>query len=398
MTPDPAPDLSLVQGLHAARKDAFERLYAQHHPAIYNLCARILGDREEARDVTQETFITAFANPPAADSALRLRPWLYRVATNACFNQLRSRKRNGGGGELVEDIAAPVDEFARAETVAAVEQSLGQLNERYRAALVLKDLHGLPADEIADVLEVSRPTADVLVHRARAAFKAAFAKVGGDMSAPANLGLVLAPLAVPAALQVMPPLPHAAVPVPPHPLPSHPVPPSVAPVGAAPHASGLLGKLATATAAKLAIGAAAAVTLIGGGALAVRGVEHSRSHGSSANAQTPPATFTTSTSTSCQRHHSHEKDHEAILAEHQDATHGDHTADHMGDEAAAGTSGHTSDHSGVTTHSSDDGGTATHDGGAATTTGTSDHSMITTDGHDGSDSTSRDAGDASGDG
>ena len=208
MTSHHSSDESLVDDLRAGRPEAFRRLYDEQHPAIYNLCARILGDREEAKDVTQETFITAFSNPPAADPSLKLRAWLYRVATNACFNQLRARKQIGGGDGMVGEIPAPVDEFARAETVAAVEQTLGQMNERYRTALVLKDLHGLPPEEIAAVMEVSRPTADVLVHRARASFKTAFAKLGGDVPAPASLGLVLAPLAVPAALHIMPPLPH----------------------------------------------------------------------------------------------------------------------------------------------------------------------------------------------
>ena len=99
---------------------------------------------------------------------------------------------------MLDEVPARVDTFEQAQTVALVEESLGQLNERYRTALVLKDLHGLPPEEIADVMEVSRSNADVLVHRARAAFKTVFAKLAGDVPAPASLGLVLAPLSVPA--------------------------------------------------------------------------------------------------------------------------------------------------------------------------------------------------------
>ena len=278
MTSHHSSDESLVDDLRAGRPEAFRRLYDEQHPAIYNLCARILGDREEAKDVTQETFITAFSNPPAADPSLKLRAWLYRVATNACFNQLRARKQIGGGDGMVGEIPAPVDEFARAETAAAVEQTLGQMNERYRTALVLKDLHGLPPEEIATVMEVSRPTADVLVHRARASFKTAFAKLGGDVPAPANLGLALAPLAVPAALHIMPPLPHVA-------LPAHPVPPHLAHLAQQPHTGGLLNKLATAATAKIAIGAAAVTLAVGGGVIAVRDVERShRPQGSACSA------------------------------------------------------------------------------------------------------------------
>ena len=216
MSSPPATAPDLVRGLRAGRRDAFERLYGEYHAPIYNLCARVLGDREEAKDVTQEVFIKAFDQLPAADAeSFGLRPWLYRVATNACFNHLRSRRKLDGGGDAgLEQAASGVDEFERAQTVALVEQSLGEMNERYRTALVLKDLQGLPPEEIAEVMEVSRANADVLVHRARASFKTVFAKLAGDgRGAPAALGLVLLPFSVPAALQAMPPLPARLAPV-----------------------------------------------------------------------------------------------------------------------------------------------------------------------------------------
>jgi len=285
----PSSDRSLVDGLHAGSRDAFERLYGDYHPAIYNLCARIVGDREEAKDLTQEVFIKAFSSPPAAGRSVKLRPWLYRVATNACFNHLRARNRIGGDPATIDAARAPVDEYERAQTVALVEQSLGELNERYRTALVLRDLHGLPAGEIAEVMAVSRPAADVLVHRARAAFKTAFRKLGGDTgAAPASLGLVLAPLSVPAALHAIPPLPASlgAIPHPPgtmapavpapHAAPLPDLSSSVGPVGA-----GLLTKIGAALSTKIGITAAAATLAVGGGA-AVYKAESGDDHRASA--------------------------------------------------------------------------------------------------------------------
>src|SRR5664280_2360885 len=115
MTPI-ASDESLLDGLSAGSRDAFARLYAEHHAAIYNLCARVLGDREEAKDVTQEVFIKAFDQLPATDAeSFGLRPWLYRVATNACFNRLRSRRHLDDGGDAgLAQAASGVDEFERA--------------------------------------------------------------------------------------------------------------------------------------------------------------------------------------------------------------------------------------------------------------------------------------------
>ena len=279
-------DAALTAALRAGHGDAFERLYGEYSAPIYNLCARVVCDREEAKDLTQDVFITAFdqLRDPAAEPVRKLKPWLYRVATNACYNHLRSRKHLDDGGDAqLEGAASGVDEYQRAETVALVEQSLGQLNERYRTALVLKDLQGLEPAEIAEVMEVSRPNADVLVHRARASFKAAFAKLAGDVPAPAALGLVLLPLSLPAALQAMPSFAHPAAP------PAHaPAHAPHAPVGHGLHlphlshagpagAGGLLGKIGAALTTKIGITAAAA-TLVIGGTVAVKEVQHAHAY------------------------------------------------------------------------------------------------------------------------
>ena len=115
MSSPPATAPDLVRGLRAGRPDAFERLYGEYQAPIYNLCARVLGDREEARDVTQDVFIKAFDQLPATDAeSFGLRPWLYRVATNACFNRLRSRRHIDDHGDAgLEQAASGVDEFER---------------------------------------------------------------------------------------------------------------------------------------------------------------------------------------------------------------------------------------------------------------------------------------------
>ena len=135
----------------------------------------------------------------------------------------------------------------------------------------------------------------MLVHRARAAFKTAFAKLAGDgAAAPASLGLVLAPLSVPAALHAMPPVPHVAPPVP-HAAPtrSHPAPvgPHAAPALHGPPAGGLLAKLATVAGSKIAIGAAAATLIVAGGAVEVaRHAEHPNVADAATHAAQPSST------------------------------------------------------------------------------------------------------------
>jgi RNA polymerase sigma-70 factor, ECF subfamily len=267
MTPAANSDEALLRRLKSGKRDAFERIYGAHHPGIYNLCARIVGDREEAKDLTQEVFIKAFSRLPADVGELKLRPWLYRVATNACFDHLRKRTRAAGGdGTDIDELPSPGDGFAQSQTVALVEQTLGQLNERYRTALVLKDLHGLPTEELASVLDVSRANADVLVHRARESFKQAFSKLAGDRAAaPASLGLILAPLAVPAILHAMPALSlaHASVAS------------AATASGGAAAGGGIVAKLAGMMSAKVAVIGATATVVFGGAAI---GTLEYRSH------------------------------------------------------------------------------------------------------------------------
>ena len=391
MSSPPATAPDLVRGLRAGRRDAFERLYGEYHAPIYNLCARVLGDREEAKDVTQEVFMKAFDQLPAADEeSFGLRAWLYRVATNACFNQLRSRRKLDGGGDAVlEQTVSGVDEFERAHTVALVEQSLGQMNERYRTALVLKDLQGLPPEEIAEVMEVTRANADVLVHRARTSFKTVFAKLAGEGApAPAALGLVLLPLSVPAALQAMPPVLASLA----------PAAQTVIPAAAGPAAAGLLAKIGAAVTTKAAIGAAAAALVIGGGVVAVKEARPGPSEPEATAATVAPA------NAGSQPPSTYTGMHDGRWAGHGGhAGAGGHEAGHharsAGHDSGGGHGGATHDSTTTSTHDVGGGSaTTTHDAGASTTThdsststgSTGSHSTTTTTTHGGDTSGSHD--------
>jgi RNA polymerase sigma factor (sigma-70 family) len=263
--PSSPTDLDLVRGLHARDRKAFARVYGDYHAAVYNLCARILGDSEEAKDVTQDVFLKAFSRPPAATTEVRLRPWLYRVATNACLNLVRGRRP--GGPVEAEALPASGDPYEQAHSAELIERSLAGINDRYRAALVLRDLHGLNGSELAEAMDVTRPAADVLVHRARASFRRVFTDLAGESAtAPANLALSLPVLSVPAALRTMP-------------LPAMTDPSIAGPLvagagtGAASSAgpgAGILAKIAAALSTKAAVVAAGAAVVAGGGLTAVQ--------------------------------------------------------------------------------------------------------------------------------
>ena len=380
----PSPtELELVRGLHARDRKALARVYGDHHAGVYNLCARILGDREEAQDVTQDVFLKAFSSPPAATEDVRLRPWLYRVATNACLSLIRDRR--ACDPIEVETIPAGGDPYEQAHTVALIESSLAGINERYRAALVLKDLHGLDGRELAEVLEVSRPAADVLVHRARASFRRVFAGLAGsDATAPASLAIALPVLAVPAALQALP-------------LPGHtsgplgawaaPAAGAAAASGAGP-AIGLIAKIGAALSTKAVVIAAGAAVVAGGGIAAVElagsgtaPAPASAGGGAGAPVQRAGATGGTHDGSGWAEHRRVIADHLASSHHAGEGIH--HTAGHDGSHDGAGSGTH---HAASSSHTSSHDST-THD--AMTTSASS--SSPTTGTHD-SGETGHDAG------
>lgn len=139
---------------------AFNRLVERYQGRIYALCARMLSDNEAAADATQDTFLSAYR------SIARYRggsfvAWITRIATNACYDQLRVRQRKPSTSmdALLDDEDAPrqfenVDETPsehalRRELAREIERGLQQLEHDQRLVIVLSDIQGMNYDEIA---------------------------------------------------------------------------------------------------------------------------------------------------------------------------------------------------------------------------------------------------------
>ena len=169
-------------GQRAGTEAAFSELYHAQATGVYNLCLRLLGSPEDAQDVTQEVFIKALRQLPHCDADFRARPWLYRVAVNACYDQLRARKAHGPLEPLPDEVASPrIGAIEQAELGQLLEQTLAGLSVRQRTVLLLKDVHGFSQAEIAATLSVSRGATERLLFRARKAFRSSYsALVGSD--------------------------------------------------------------------------------------------------------------------------------------------------------------------------------------------------------------------------
>lgn len=291
-TLEPNTGENLARELSERRTEAFERLYAQLHERLFLLAARILGDTDEAADVTQEAFLKAFRDMPAVPTADDAQRWMHRVTVNACYDRLR-RRRAAGAAPLhdLNDVPSGADPFEAAQLTDTVQATLAQLSPRYRTALVLKELHGLGNRDVADAMGISRGAAGVLLLRARAAFRRAFGEAAPAGAGRAlGLAALLPTLPVPAALQSPPSfveasaagLPAGALSTPAAAAPLA----GIAPATGAPVVGGVLTKLGAATAGKVALAVLGASAVVAGG-VAV----HSASPGDSG---TPARTTLTS--------------------------------------------------------------------------------------------------------
>ena len=169
---DPSDEVLLAAHLRGDPA-AFGQLVARHERRIYGLCLRILGNREDAEDATQEAFVAALRKASSFRRAAAFSTWLYRIAVNAATDQARRRGRARLAALDPEDAGLAVDRGGElGEVVAAavtVQTALAQVAEEFRVAVVLCDLYRLPYADAAQVLEVPVGTVKSRVFRGRAA-------------------------------------------------------------------------------------------------------------------------------------------------------------------------------------------------------------------------------------
>jgi RNA polymerase sigma-70 factor (ECF subfamily) len=170
-----ADDGALVAAARAGDREALDRLLRRHHDRIHAVCRRLSGNDADALDATQEALIAIARGIGRFDGRARFSTWAYRVATNACLDELRRRRRRPVPG-LPEDHdgleAGVVDPAATVpldalEDRLRVDAALAELPIEFRAAVVLRDLCDLDYAEIADVLAIPPGTVRSRIARGR---------------------------------------------------------------------------------------------------------------------------------------------------------------------------------------------------------------------------------------
>jgi RNA polymerase sigma-70 factor (TIGR02960 family) len=191
------PELQLRNRLARAQRgdeDAFAQLTDPYRRELQLHCYRILGSLQDAEDLLQETLLAAWRGLEQFEGRSSLRAWLYTIATNRCLNALRERDRRPQAAHSAEnyseiawlqpypdrllegivDIApGPEARYEAKETVAlAFVSGLQHLAPRQRAVLVLRDVLGFHADEVAEMLATSPASVNSALQRARASLEA----------------------------------------------------------------------------------------------------------------------------------------------------------------------------------------------------------------------------------
>ena len=172
-------DVDMLNLKRAARGDeaAFEALISPYLDTTYRLCLRMMGNEQDAADMAQEALVRAWRSLSTYKAQSRFSTWLYRITQNVCLDELRKRKNRQAESlqELHEAGFDPPDNAATPETAAEIQDTrtqlahaIGKLNDEHRAAILLRDVHGLSYEEIASVLDVNLNTVKSRISRARA--------------------------------------------------------------------------------------------------------------------------------------------------------------------------------------------------------------------------------------
>lgn len=181
---------SLARRLMAGEPEAFDRFIEHFRPKIFQYSWLMCRDREDAEEVAQEALLKVFENLDQLREPERVRPWVFRIAKNACLMKRRksvyapSRElsldefmpaADGSGEERRLQIAdwsnLPDDGVLRSEMNQVLQAAIGELPENYRPVLMLRDAEELSTQETAQILDLSEDVVKQRLHRARLAVR-----------------------------------------------------------------------------------------------------------------------------------------------------------------------------------------------------------------------------------
>lgn len=195
-----AKELALLAAHRAGDQTALPELLTGYQDRLFGVCLRMMGDAEEARDLTQDAMVRIIQGLHQFDGRSKLSTWMIRVAMNVCLTSLRRRQMrkrrgiepalgwiadaesgsggSGGASRFLDDARSgeltPGQRVEQAEERRRLYRALDQIEPEQKAMLILRDMHGMDYRHIADVLDIPEGTVKSRLFRARAALRDRF--------------------------------------------------------------------------------------------------------------------------------------------------------------------------------------------------------------------------------
>ena len=166
----------LIARLQARDEAAFEELIRQYEKKVYSLCARVCGNAEDAEEAAQDAFLALWRGIDRFRQESSLSTWIYRLASNACIDLMRRKKKGAGIVSLddeelfvdaVDPAPQPHEEAERRETQRLLQEGLLSLPAEYRSILLLREIEGLSYSEISAALDLELGTVKSRISRGR---------------------------------------------------------------------------------------------------------------------------------------------------------------------------------------------------------------------------------------
>lgn len=181
---DNVEQIKIIKKIKKGDQQAFAQLVEEYKDRVYYVCFRMLGNRQEAEDAAQETFLKVYMNIDQYDLSRTFSTWLFRIATNVSIDRLRKKKPDysldaeivGSDGQtmyqqLEADTRSPETEVETMEVQAWVQEAISTLPPKYRTVITLKYMNDLSLKEISEILDIPVATVKTRIHRGREALR-----------------------------------------------------------------------------------------------------------------------------------------------------------------------------------------------------------------------------------
>lgn len=170
----------VIQRVLDGDQEAFAGLVTAYEKQVYNLCLRMCGNQEDARDLSQEAFVKAWRGLQFYQFEAAFSTWLYRLTSNVCIDFLRRKKRapqtvpplqNENGEDVEPEVAdslpSPEEQLLHRERQSQIAWAMGQLEPEFRQVLTLRVIQELSYEQIAEITELKVGTVKSRIARAR---------------------------------------------------------------------------------------------------------------------------------------------------------------------------------------------------------------------------------------